>query len=77
MHEAAALVLYLQRAHPIIPTTGMEYEALRGAMQIIEMVANGIVSIEIKPVIAPAAAPDLAPASEATAPARQPRKRQK
>lgn len=49
-NQAIALVMYMQRAHPIIPTTGAEYASLQGALSLIEAVANGLVTIEVKPI---------------------------
>jgi hypothetical protein len=66
--EAQALILYLQRAHGIIPTTGAEYELARAATQTIEAVANGLVTVELKAV---GAAPVVAaPAPEKKKPGR-------
>lgn len=48
--QAAALIRYLQRAHPIIPTTGAEYSLMSGAISTIEGVASGLVTIDVKPV---------------------------
>jgi len=51
--SAIALVMYLQRAHAIIPTTGAEWMAVSAAMDVIESVANGRASIEVTPVRPP------------------------
>lgn len=45
-----ALVMYLQRAYAIIPTTGAEWTALCSAVSAIEGVANGLATLEVKPV---------------------------
>jgi hypothetical protein len=47
--QAAALVMYLQRAHGIIPTTGAEWNLVQGALSTIEGAANKIIRIETKP----------------------------
>lgn len=39
--SAVALIMYLQRAHSIIPTTGTEYSALQPLVSILEKIANG------------------------------------
>ncbi len=48
--QAVALVMYLQRAHAIIPTTGAEWESVSGALSLVEAVANGTATVEVKPV---------------------------
>lgn len=47
--EAAALVVYLQRAHAIVPTTGAEWNAIQGALTTIEGVANGFIEVDARP----------------------------
>jgi len=51
--SAVALILYLQRAHAIIPTTGAEWTALTAAMETIEQVANGRITLETHPASPP------------------------
>ena len=46
--SAASLVMYLQKAHAIVPTTGQEWDSLRNAVQVVELVANGRVVCEVK-----------------------------
>ena len=46
--SAASLIIYLQKAHAIVPTTGQEWDNARNAIQIIELVANGRATIEVK-----------------------------
>lgn len=46
--QAMALVMYLQRAYAIIPTTGAEWTALSSAVSAIESVANGVATMEVK-----------------------------
>jgi hypothetical protein len=46
--QAMALVMYLQRAYAIIPTTGAEWTALSRAVSAIEGVANGVATMEVK-----------------------------
>ncbi len=45
--QAMALIMYLQRAYAIIPTTGAEWTALSRAVSAIEGVANGVVKMEV------------------------------
>lgn len=50
--QAAALVMYLQRAIGIIPTTGAEWTTLEPALKIVEAVANGRMTLnpeQVKP----------------------------
>jgi hypothetical protein len=47
--QAMALIVYLQRAYAIIPTTGAEWSALSSAVSAIEGVANGVTTMEVKP----------------------------
>jgi hypothetical protein len=51
--EAIALIMYLQRAAGIVPTTGNEWTLIGGALKIIEGVANGQIEIDVKPKGAP------------------------
>jgi|KBSMisStaDraftv2_1062788.scaffolds.fasta_scaffold1730486_1 hypothetical protein len=51
--SAVALIMYLQRAHSIIPTTGAEWMALSEAMGVVEQVANGRITLEAKPASPP------------------------
>ena len=46
---AVAMLMYLQRAHGIIPTTGAEMDHIRPLIEAIEQCANGMVSIEVGP----------------------------
>lgn len=62
--HAVALVMYLNRANGIIPTTGAEWEAIRAALPMIEALANGRVTCAFTPVDAPA---ETAPAQQAAA----------
>ena len=39
--QATALVLYLNRAIGIVPTTGLEWSAIASVLPMIESVANG------------------------------------
>ena len=39
--QAVAFIQYLQRCVSIIPTTGAEWDMMRGALTAIEEVANG------------------------------------
>ena len=48
--QAVALVMYLQRAFAIIPTTGAEWTSLFSALSAIEGVANGLATMEVKPI---------------------------
>lgn len=48
--QAFALVNYINRSLSIIPTTGAEWTTLSGGLSTIESVANGLVTIEIKPI---------------------------
>lgn len=43
--QAAALVMYLNRAISIIPTTGVEWSTLEPALKTLEDVANGRIEI--------------------------------
>lgn len=49
-HTAIALATYLQRGVGIIPTTLAEANVLQGALASIQAVANGLVTMEVKPV---------------------------
>jgi len=55
--EAIALIMYLQRASGIIPTTGNEWNAISQSIKLLEDIANGKVEVEVKPI-----GPDLDPA---------------
>jgi len=46
--SAVALIIYLQKAHGMVPTTGQEWTALQNALQIVEAVANGRAICEVK-----------------------------
>jgi hypothetical protein len=48
--EAIALIMFLQRASTIVPTTGSEWGTISQALRLIEDIANGKVEIEVKPV---------------------------
>lgn len=48
--QAMALIMYLQRAYAIIPTTGAEWTSLSAAVSAIEAVANGVATMDVKPV---------------------------
>lgn len=48
--QAVALVLYMQRAIGIIPTTGAEWALVQGALASIEPVANGQITLNPVPV---------------------------
>lgn len=48
--QATALIMYMQRANAIVPTTGAEWSVLQGALSSIEGVANGIVTMDAKPI---------------------------
>lgn len=48
--NALALIMYLQRAHAIVPTTGAEWGMVASALATIEGVANGAIEIEVKPI---------------------------
>jgi hypothetical protein len=50
---AVALIMYLQRAHAIVPTTGAEWGLIASALATVEGVANGVIEIEAKPVAPP------------------------
>jgi hypothetical protein len=56
--QAAALVMYMQRAHGIVPTTGAEWSLVQGALSTIEGVANSIIEIEVRPANAVAISAD-------------------
>jgi hypothetical protein len=56
--QAAALVMYLQRGHGIVPTTGAEWSLVQGALSTIEGVANSIIEIEVRPANAVAISAD-------------------
>jgi hypothetical protein len=63
--QATALVMYINRSIGIIPTTGLEWETIRGLLPIVEGVANGTVectaaSIKQPEPAAPTAASDPA-----------------
>jgi hypothetical protein len=48
--SARALVLYLQRAYALIPTTLSEVDAMRPAMASLEAIANGQLAAMLAPV---------------------------
>jgi hypothetical protein len=48
--EAIALIIYLQRASSIVPTTGNEWNVIASGIKLIEDIANGKVEIEVKPI---------------------------
>lgn len=52
---AASLILYLQKAYQIVPTTGAEWDAVSRGITILENVANGRVMMEQKPFETPVA----------------------
>lgn len=52
---AIATVMYIQKAHAIVPTTGAEWDMVRNCLRVIELVANGQATIEMKPVEQPKA----------------------
>jgi hypothetical protein len=43
--QAIALIQYISRAHGMIPTTGAEWDIIRGAVEVVENVANGRVEL--------------------------------
>lgn len=45
-----ALLQYLQRAAAIAPTTGIEWESIRQVLGVLEQVAAGKVTVEVKPI---------------------------
>jgi len=47
---ARALVIYLQRAYALIPTTLSEVDAMRPAMGALEAIANGQATATLAPV---------------------------
>jgi hypothetical protein len=47
------MVVYLQRAYALIPSTLAEVDAIRPAMSAIEAIANGHVTATLAPVIPP------------------------
>jgi hypothetical protein len=51
--SARALVIYLQRAYALIPSTLAEVDAMRPATSAIEAIANGHVTATLAPVIPP------------------------
>jgi hypothetical protein len=48
--QASALLLYLNRAVGIVPTTGLEWARLQGGLAAVEGVANGLITLEAKPI---------------------------
>ena len=47
--QAAALLMYLQRAHGIVPTTGAEWNMMQNAITMIEGVAGGLIEVGVTP----------------------------
>ena len=45
-----ALLMYIQRALPIVPTTGADWMAVLPAINVLEGVANGKFELEQKPI---------------------------
>lgn len=68
--QALALGLYINRAMGIIPTTGLEWSAVQGALATIQAVANGEVEIDINPVGKMPDAPPAPPRTKARRPAK-------
>jgi hypothetical protein len=48
--SAMALLMYIQRALPIVPTTGADWMAVLPAINVLEGVANGKFELEQKPI---------------------------
>lgn len=63
--NATALLVYIQKSSGVIPTTLAETSMMNGALATIEAVANGLVTIDVKPVgasVEPPPPPPKAPA---------------
>ena len=48
--HATALIMYLQKAHAVVPTTGAEWDSVRGALDVIAQLANGQITLTSAPV---------------------------
>lgn len=48
--QATALCMYLNRGFGIIPTTAAEWTVVQGAVSVVEGIANGLITIDVKPV---------------------------
>lgn len=44
-NQAAALIMYLQKAYAVVPTTGAEWEMVQGATKFVEGVASGQITL--------------------------------
>jgi len=47
-NAARALIMYLQRALPVVPTTGIEWMNAQAAIEALEKIANGQLELEAK-----------------------------
>lgn len=47
--DAVALIMFLNKAVGIIPTTGAEWDGVRRCLEAIQPVANGQATLELKP----------------------------
>lgn len=51
--QATALIMYMNRCIPIIPTTAMEWSTIQPILSMFEAVAGGAATVEVKSTIHP------------------------
>lgn len=64
--DAIALIIYLQKANREVRVTGEEHANIQNGLRFVEAVAQGLVTVEVKPVRLPGEEAPAAPEASET-----------